>query len=87
MTITIDPAGRLVIPKRLREACNFVPGAEIEIEPAADGLLLRSAGHGPRLSEKKGFLVHQSGGEQLDLDVAGFINRQREGRSVALVRA
>ena len=78
MVTTIDQAGRVVIPKRLREALNLGPGVEIDIEPAPDGLLLRAAGAGPRLTEKKGFLVHQGAGGEIALDVAGFINRQRE---------
>jgi AbrB family looped-hinge helix DNA binding protein len=86
MVTTIDQAGRVVIPKRLREALNLGPGVEIDIEPAPDGLLLRAAGAGSRLAEKKGFLVHQGGGQEIALDVADFINRQREGRATGSVR-
>ena len=86
MVTTIDQAGRVVIPKRLRESLNLGPGAEIDIEPASDGLLLRAAGQGGRVAEKKGFLVYQAGGGEKGLDVADFINRQREGRSAGLVR-
>ena len=86
MVTTIDQAGRVVIPKRLREALNLGPGVEIDIEPAPDGLFLRAAGEGSRLTEKKGFLVHQGAGTELALDVADFINRQREGRATGSVR-
>ena len=86
MLTTIDQAGRVVIPKRLRDAFNLGPGVEIDIEPAPDGLLLRAAGEGSRLTEKKGFLVHQGAGTELALDVADFINRQREGRATGTVR-
>lgn len=86
MVTTIDQAGRVVIPKRLREALNLGPGVEIDIEPAPDGLLLRAAGGGSRLTEKKGFLVHQGAGTELALDLADFINRQREGRATGTVR-
>jgi AbrB family looped-hinge helix DNA binding protein len=86
MITTIDRAGRVVIPKRLREALNLDPGAEIDIEPAPDGLLLRAAGQGSRLAEKRGFLVHRGGGGEIALEVADFINRQREGRAAGSVR-
>jgi AbrB family looped-hinge helix DNA binding protein len=86
MVTTIDGAGRVVIPKRLREALNLGAGAEIDVEPTSDGLLLRAVGQGPRLAEKKGFLVHQGGGAEVQIDVAGFINRQRGGRATGVVR-
>jgi len=35
MSITIDRAGRLVIPKGIRDEMNLVPGSELEID--ADG--------------------------------------------------
>jgi hypothetical protein len=38
------------------------------------------------LAEKKGFLVHQGGGAEVQIDVAGFINRQRGGRATGVVR-
>ena len=85
MTTTIDTAGRLVIPKRLRDAFNLGPGVEIDIETHADGLHLRPAGQGTRLVSKSGFLVHAGSGT-VDLDVPGFIKRQREGRVAGIAR-
>ena len=38
MRTTIDAAGRLVIPKPLREQLGFVPGMELELD-AVDGRL------------------------------------------------
>ena len=38
MRTTIDAAGRLVVPKRLREALRFDPGQELELT-ARDGRL------------------------------------------------
>jgi AbrB family looped-hinge helix DNA binding protein len=85
MTTTIDTAGRVVIPKRLRDAFNLGPGVEIDIETRADGLHLRPAGQGTRLVSKSGFLVHAGSGK-VDLDVPGFIKRQREGRVAGIAR-
>jgi AbrB family looped-hinge helix DNA binding protein len=36
MKTTIDRAGRLVVPKRIRDAAGITPGAELEIR-VADG--------------------------------------------------
>jgi AbrB family looped-hinge helix DNA binding protein len=38
MRATIDAAGRLVVPKRLRDELGFAPGMELELE-AVDGRL------------------------------------------------
>jgi AbrB family looped-hinge helix DNA binding protein len=38
MRTTIDAAGRLVVPKRLRDELGFTPGAELELD-AVDGRL------------------------------------------------
>lgn len=85
MTTTIDNAGRVVIPKRLRDAFNLGPGMEIDIETRADGLHLRPAGQGTRVVSKNGFLVHAGNGT-IDLDLPAFIKRQREGRAAGIVR-
>lgn len=85
MTTTIDRAGRVIIPKRLRDALNLGPGVEIDIEAGPDGLRLRAAGQTPRLATKKGFLVHQGAG-RTDIDIADFIRRQREGRASGAMR-
>jgi AbrB family looped-hinge helix DNA binding protein len=38
MRTTIDAAGRLVVPKRLRDQLGFAPGIELELD-AVDGRL------------------------------------------------
>ena len=80
MMITIDRAGRIVVPKSLRERFNLVAGTELEIEASGECLHLRKVGAEPALARKKGILVHH-GGERVDLDVAAFIRAERESRS------
>ncbi len=80
MTITIDRAGRIVVPKSLRERFNLVAGTELEIAAGADCLQLRRVDAAPALVRKKGILVHH-GGARLDLDVAAFIRAERDSRS------
>lgn len=62
MTTTIDRAGRIVVPKSLRERFNLVAGTELEIEVSGECLQLRKVGAEPALVRKKGILVHHGGG-------------------------
>ena len=80
MTITIDRAGRIVVPKSLRERFNLVAGTELEIEASGEHLQLRKVGAEPALLRKKGILVHH-GGSRVNLDVAAFIRAERDSRS------
>lgn len=67
MKTTVDRAGRLVIPRRLREQVALAGGGEVEIE--LDGLGLRIelvAGAGVR--EEAGFLVVPARGRPIDVD-------------------
>ena len=80
MITTIDRAGRIVVPKSLRDRFNLVAGTELEIEAGADRLQLRRVDAEPALIRKKGILVHRGGG-RADLDVAAFIRAERDSRS------
>lgn len=67
MKTTIDKAGRLVIPKALRDAVGLRPG---EVEVTADGASLRVEPiSGDSLEEHDGRLVIPSSGSPLSDDV------------------
>jgi AbrB family looped-hinge helix DNA binding protein len=87
MSITIDSAGRIVVPKALRERFGLHPGTELEIEAAPDGLRLRARDSAPAFIEKEGVLVHHAGGPAMEIDVAAFINREREARSTSVTHS
>lgn len=80
MQTTIDKAGRLVIPKRLRERFHFSDGATVEILADDEGLRLRLPQVTGRLVEKEGILVQQADSVS-SLDATAFINQQRHSRS------
>lgn len=60
MKATIDSAGRLVIPKPLRDRLGLGPG-EVEVEADGADLRVRAVG-GSVLVEMDGFLVVPPGG-------------------------
>ena len=84
MKTTIDKAGRLVVPKKLRDRYNLHAGSVLELEPEANGLRLTVAGMGPSLVNERGILVHH-GPATVALDVAAFVNRTREARAGEIV--
>jgi AbrB family looped-hinge helix DNA binding protein len=66
MRATIDKAGRLVIPKPLRDRLGLTPG---EVEVTADGAALRveAIAHG-EVEERNGRLVIPASGESISID-------------------
>jgi len=83
MAITIDKAGRLVLPKPIRDRFNLVEGTQLEVEMETDGVRLRVPDSGPSLRRKQGIMVHH-GDSMVHLDVAEFIRGQRESRTFQL---
>lgn len=77
MRASIDSAGRLVVPKGLRDALGLTPGSTVDISRYGAGLLLISAGHTARLVGEGGVTV--ATGETVidDQDVFGLIDAGR----------
>jgi AbrB family looped-hinge helix DNA binding protein len=66
MRTTIDRAGRLVIPKSLREQAGIAAG---EVEISLDGAAIRiESVAADNLVEEDGLLLLPSGGPELDAD-------------------
>ncbi len=66
MRITIDKAGRLVVPKSLREQAGITAG---EVEISLDGAAIRIEGVAvDELVEKDGLLLLPDGGPELDAE-------------------
>jgi AbrB family looped-hinge helix DNA binding protein len=59
--LTLDKAGRVVIPKPVREELHLEPGDTMEMESAGEQITLRPVrGTGP-LMKKRGVWVFQTG--------------------------
>ena len=65
MRATIDKAGRLVIPKQLREEVGLRPG-EVEVTASGAGLRVEALAANESLEERDGRLVIPAAGVQID---------------------
>ena len=74
MRATIDAAGRIVVPKPLRDALELTPGSTVDISRHGAGLQVVPAGRTARLVEEDGLLVATGDTEIDDADVFGLID-------------
>jgi AbrB family looped-hinge helix DNA binding protein len=56
-TLTIDKAGRIVLPKPVRDALQIGPGDSLELESSEDHIILRPAKGRARMYKKQGVWV------------------------------
>ena len=59
MTVKIDKAGRIVVPKPLRERLGFKPDTELEAIEQPEGVLLKRVQQRPSMVKVDGLWVHQ----------------------------
>jgi AbrB family looped-hinge helix DNA binding protein len=81
--LTIDKAGRVVIPKPLREELRLEPGDALEMESAGEEITLRPVrGTGPLTKEHGVWVFHA--GRSLPASATDEMLRQiREGRNLS----
>jgi AbrB family looped-hinge helix DNA binding protein len=60
-TITLDKAGRIVLPKPVRDELQLGAGDSIELESAEDRIVLRPARGNARMRKKQGIWVLHGG--------------------------
>jgi AbrB family looped-hinge helix DNA binding protein len=79
-TVTIDKAGRVVIPKGIRDELRLEAGDTLALESAGERVILRPLHNGTALQKERGVWVFR-GGKPLSLDRANQIVREtRESR-------
>ncbi|WP_300007973.1 AbrB/MazE/SpoVT family DNA-binding domain-containing protein [Pseudonocardia sp.] len=80
MRTTIDAAGRVVIPKQLRESAALQPGQELEIIERDGRIEIEAVSAPMRLVERDGFLAAEVDAEPGPLtadDVRDILERTR----------
>jgi AbrB family looped-hinge helix DNA binding protein len=73
--IEIDRAGRIVVPKKFRDALHLKPGTRLRIEHTGEQLVLEPEYSEPKLEMRDGLLV-MVGGERVTLEETNAVIRQ-----------
>lgn len=79
MRLSVDKAGRVLLPKPLRDRFRLGVGSQLEVEVHEDHLRLVPIGHGPAVSQENGWWVHQ-GVPDPGADLAEAIAGHRDQR-------
>jgi AbrB family looped-hinge helix DNA binding protein len=77
METTVDSVGRIVVPKRLRDALGLKPGTVVDISRYGAGLQVVPAGRTARIVEENGVLVATGETTIDDQDVFALIDAGR----------
>lgn len=77
MELSIDKAGRLVVPKPLREALGLTDGGVVDVSVYGQGLQIVPAGRTARLVESPHGLVAVSETEVTDEMIFGLLDSGR----------
>lgn len=77
-TLTLDQAGRVVLPKKVRDDLRIGPGDELELESDGDRVTLRPARNLSRLFQKSGVWVYRGGG-RIPAEVTDRVLREIRG--------
>lgn len=87
--VTVDKAGRIILPKPLRMELQLEPGDTLEAETAGEEIILRPVRGFAALRKKRGVWVYRAG-EPLSEDVTqqtlGDVRRERDAASLGRSR-
>lgn len=77
--LTLDQAGRVLIPKALRQELHLGPGDTLQLKSQGDEITLRPLRPRALLKKEHGVWVYQGGPS--DASITDLIDRNRESRS------
>ncbi len=77
MQTTIDAAGRIVVPKILRDRLGLGPGSLVDLSPYGAGLQLVAVSPTARLRSDDGILVADSDTAISDDDIFAILDADR----------
>jgi bifunctional DNA-binding transcriptional regulator/antitoxin component of YhaV-PrlF toxin-antitoxin module len=85
MKVKMDKAGRIVVPKLLRERQGFKANMELDATEQLEGVLLRRVEQWPALVKVDGLWVHQGAAEP-EAALGHVLEKVREERIASLTR-
>jgi AbrB family looped-hinge helix DNA binding protein len=77
---TIDSAGRILIPKSIRQALHLSPGDSVEVQTNEAELIVRPVRAEANLVKESGIWVYRADTSASRVDILHEINRYREDR-------
>lgn len=78
--LTIDKAGRVVLPKPLRDELQLAPGDALDLETSGESITLRPSRYRAPLRKKRGVWVLSSGERVTNVDILKVIDQVRRER-------
>jgi AbrB family looped-hinge helix DNA binding protein len=86
MELRIDKAGRIVVPKPLRERLGFKPDTDLVAIEQPDGVLLRRVEQRPSMVKVDGLWLHQ-GSAEAGANWERILEEVREERVESVMKA
>ncbi len=77
--LTLDKAGRVVLPKPLRDRLQLAPGDTLHLETEGERITLRPVRQNVMLKKELGVWVYQ--GESTNTSITDLLDRERENRN------
>lgn len=78
ITLTLDNAGRVLIPESLREQLHLGPGDTLQLESEGEEITLRPIRAKALVTKEQGVWVYQ--GESSSSSIVEVVDRERENR-------
>ena len=79
MKLKMDRAGRVILPKPVRDRLGLREGSDLEIVETPEGVVLKPTEHRPSMVKKQGLWVH-TGKLPPGFDIVQAIRDDREDR-------
>jgi len=79
MTLRMDKAGRLILPKPIRDRLGLHEGSDLEVLETPEGVVLKPVEQHPSMVKKQGLWVH-TGKLPPGFDMVQAIRDHREDR-------
>jgi len=79
-TVTMDKAGRIVLPKAIRDELHLSPGETLDLLVEGGQLMLRPKLNSPPLRKERGVWIFRSGARLSASQTRETLHQLREGR-------